>query len=309
MTQDQQKLIDALVIKGLDGDMDSVNAEEDRVIRAKVKAMIVKINKGLAERPEIPEIKDEFVQQDVAGEIEQLSKEEMISYLANKGLDGDMDAVNAQEDRVIRAKVKALIVKINKGLAERPKMPALLSKSDQPNNDPHVEEKSVKTKNSNACQLVKDLLREKYPDALQENEKIDYIQIKPDQWYEIATWLKSEDGLFFDSLQCQMGIDIGDGMLESRYNLHSMRQDHYLELRIAVSSDSAKIPSVEKIWRIADWFERETYDMYGIEFVGHRDLRRILLPDDWEGWPLRKDYVVQETYHGIVVPKLKEGWE
>ena len=88
MTQDRQKLIDALVVKGLDGDMDAVNAQEDRVIRAKVKAMIVKINKGLAERPEIPEIKDESVQQDAAGEIEQLSEEEMISYLANKGLDG-----------------------------------------------------------------------------------------------------------------------------------------------------------------------------------------------------------------------------
>ena len=74
-------------------------------------------------------------------------------------------------------------------------------------------------------------------------------------------------------------------------------------------SKNQKIPSVEGIWRIGDWFERETYDMFGIEFQGHRDLRRILLPDDWEGWPLRKDYEVQETYHGIVVPKVKEGWE
>ena len=132
---------------------------------------------------------------------------------------------------------------------------------------------------------------------------------KPEEWNDIATWLKLEPSLLFDSLQCQMGIDIGDDMLESRYNLHSMELDHYIEIRIAVHRSDPKIPSVEQIWRIADWFERETYDMLGIEYTGHRDLRRILLRDDWEGWPLRKDYQVQETYHGIVVPKMKEGWE
>ena len=84
---------------------------------------------------------------------------------------------------------------------------------------------------------------------------------------------------------------------------------HAIEVRIICSRNNAKVPSVESIWRIGDWFERETYDMYGIEFDGHRDLSRILLPEDWEGWPLRKDYDVQETYHGIVVPKVKEGWE
>ena len=69
--------------------------------------------------------------------------------------------------------------------------------------------------------------------------------------------------------------------------------------------------SIEQIWRIGDWFERETYDMFGIVYEGHRDLRRILCPDDWEGWPLRKDYETQESFHGILVPKIKEeeGWE
>ena len=88
-----------------------------------------------------------------------------------------------------------------------------------------------------------------------------------------------------------------------------MKHRNAIEIRIAVSRDIAQIPSIEQVWRIGDWFERETYDMYGIRFTGHRDLRRILLPEDWEGWPLRKDYEVQETYHGIMVPKVKEGWE
>ena len=137
----------------------------------------------------------------------------------------------------------------------------------------------------------------------------EFLYLKPNNWLDIAKFLKSDPNLFFDSLQCQMGIDIGEGILESRYNLHSMKHNHSTEIRISVHSSDPSIPSVEQVWRIADWFERETYDMLGIEYTGHRDLRRILLPDDWEGWPLRKDYQVQETYHGIVVPKMKEGWE
>ena len=151
------------------------------------------------------------------------------------------------------------------------------------------------------------MIEEKFPGSIIDND--DAIQLHPERWFDIAFWLKNEESLLFDSLQCQMGIDVGNDNLESRYNLHSMKHDHYIEIRIAVPRSNPAIPSVEKIWRIADWFERETYDMLGIEFTGHRDLRRILLPEDWEGWPLRKDYQEQETYHGIVVPKVKEGWE
>ena len=121
--------------------------------------------------------------------------------------------------------------------------------------------------------------------------------------------MKENEDLYFDSLQCNTGFDLEEGMLESRYNLHSMKHLHAVEIRIKVSIENPNIPSVESLWRVADWFERETYDMFGINFTGHRDLRRILLPEDWEGWPLRKNYEEQETYHGIVVPKVKEGWE
>ena len=153
------------------------------------------------------------------------------------------------------------------------------------------------------------MVNEKFPGSLVNENTETHIQLAPDHWFEIATWLKSEPSLSFDSLQCQTGVDIGENTLDARYNLHSMQHNHCTEIRISVSIDKPIIPSVEQIWRIADWFERETYDMLGIEFSDHRDLRRILLPDDWEGWPLRKDYQVQETYHGIEVPKMKEGWE
>jgi len=234
------------------------------------------------------------------------NNEKLIAELVNKGLDGDMDAVNACEDKMVRAKAKAMIVKVKKGRAERPPMPeAAVAPVHVPGDV--QEEDSPSEINKIINQKVKSMIEEEFPGSTIDGN--DFVQLNPKKWFEIASWLKAEDSLCFDSLQCQMGIDIGEDNLESRYNLHSMKYDHYVEIRVAVPRSNPKIPSVEQIWRIADWFERETYDMFGIEFTGHRDLRRILLPDDWEGWPLRKDYQEQETYHGIVVPKVKEGWE
>ena len=298
-------MLSYLVNKGLDGDMDAVNACDDRMIRAKAKAMIVKVNKGTAERPPMPQSSPPAARLLVPLDVSSLSKEDMLSYLVNKGLDGDMDAVNACDDRMIRAKAKAMIVKVNKGTAERP----LMSVSNIPNNvlDTSKEEIPSVEVNKVINPKVREMIEEKFPGTTIDNENA--IQLHPERWFDIASWLKNEESLLFDSLQCQMGIDVGNDNLESRYNFHSMLHDHYIEIRITVPRSNPVVPSVEKIWRIADWFERETYDMLGIEFIGHRDLRRILLPEDWEGWPLRKDYQEQETYHGIVVPKVKEGWE
>ena len=309
MTDSQEKLIAELVNKGLDGDMDAVNACEDKMTRAKAKAMIVKVNKGTAERPPMPKAANASSDGSASPAVvnlDTLSKDDMLAYLVNKGLDGDMDAVNACEDKMTRAKAKAMIVKVNKGTAERPPMPKAANASSNVTDSAAVKSTAIE-QNKDINQKVRKMIEEKFPGSILDS--IDSIQLSPDKWFEIASWLKSEESLIFDSLQCQMGIDLGEDTLESRYNLHSMKHDHYIEVRIAVSKSNPKIPSVEKIWRIADWFERETYDMFGIEYIGHRDLRRILLPDDWEGWPLRKDYQEQETYHGIMVPKVKEGWE
>ena len=234
-------------------------------------------------------------------------QEKLIAELVNKGLDGDMDSVNACEDRIVRGKAKAMIMKVKKGTVERPKMPtqAQATETKEIDNQNDIEVEEVK----DPFEEIKKMIEEKFPDDIDEGSEDSYIYLKPDNWLNIAKWLFSDASLLFNSLQCQMGIDMGEEILESRYNLHSMQHDHYLEVRIRVPRANAKIPSVEQIWRIADWFERETYDMLGIEYLGHRDLRRILLPSDWEGWPLRKDYQEPDTYHGIVVPKMKEGWD
>ena len=225
-------------------------------------------------------------------------KEKMISEAVEKALQGDMDAINNIEDRITRSKAKAALVK-----AKRTRKTEEASSEESEVNESKVEEKL------NFSQNVCKKIAEKFPESIDKEQNKDWIQLKPENWLEIAKWLKSNESLYFDSLQCNTGMDLGEGILESRYNLHSMKHLHKIEIRIKVSVEKPDIPSVEEVWRVADWFERETYDMFGINFIGHRDLRRILLPEDWEGWPLRKDYEEQETYHGIVVPKVKEGWE
>ena len=156
---------------------------------------------------------------------------------------------------------------------------------------------------------IKETLDREFPGSVIDNEELaeSQIELKPDQWLEIATYLKNDPGLSFDQLECVTGIDTGeDGPLQSRYNLHSMEHRHKIEVVISLDRNNPKVASIEQVWRVGDWFERETYDMFGVIYEGHRDLRRILCPEDWEGWPLRKDYETQETYHGIVVPKIKE---
>ena len=228
--------------------------------------------------------------------------EQLIKEAVEKALEGDMDAVNNIEDRVTRSKAKAALVKAKREAAKE----ETEANPDENSND-SSDSKQAKTTNEH----IAELLIQQFPDDInKELSSQEHIQIQSKNWLVISTFLRDDPSCLFDSLQCITGVDLGEESdLEVRYNLHSMTHRHAVEIRISCPRNKAKVPSVESIWRIGDWFERETYDMYGIEFDGHRDLTRILLPEDWEGWPLRKDYEVQETYHGIVVPKVKEGWE
>ncbi|MCP4913620.1 MAG: NADH-quinone oxidoreductase subunit C [Oligoflexia bacterium] len=105
-------------------------------------------------------------------------------------------------------------------------------------------------------------------------------------------------------LQCVTGTDYSD-RIEVSYILASFTKNSELILKVKLpktSSDATvKVDSVCSVWKSANFLERETYDMLGVEFVGHPDHRRILCPEDWEGYPLRKDYKVQEVYNDMVV--------
>ncbi len=146
--------------------------------------------------------------------------------------------------------------------------------------------------------------------AVSVDETARCVLIAPEYWPAVAEYLKTDPGTAFDVLMCLTGYDQGPGEpLGVVYNLHSMGKLHKLEVRIEVIRDGGTIPSVARIWRTADWHEREVYDLFGVTFDGHPDLRRMLLPDDWEGHPLRKDYQTPDFYHGIPIPKDKRGWE
>jgi NADH-quinone oxidoreductase subunit C len=129
------------------------------------------------------------------------------------------------------------------------------------------------------------------------------IKLAPEAVAETGQYLKDAPDLQFNSLMCLSGVDYGAGKsLGVVYHLQSMTFMHQIVLKVDLPRESPTVPSVALIWRTADWHEREAYDLFGVRFEGHPDLRRIFLPDDWEGHPLRKDYVVQEFYQDIRVP-------
>lgn len=121
--------------------------------------------------------------------------------------------------------------------------------------------------------------------------------------HAVCVLLHENDQTYFDMLSCLTGLDNGPeaGTMEVIYNLYSIPKDIALMLKVILERENPEIASVADIWRTANWHEREAYDLFGIKFLNHPDLRRILLPRDWEGHPLRKDYKEQETYHGMTV--------
>lgn len=127
-----------------------------------------------------------------------------------------------------------------------------------------------------------------------------WVAVAPEAIVEVSRFLHDEPDLFFDSLSNLSGVDLkNDNLLQVVYHLYSYKHRHRLVLKVSVARDTAVMPSVEWVWKAANWLEREAYDLVGIEFTGHSDLRRLLMPEDWIGHPLRKDFVEPEEYHGI----------
>ena len=158
-----------------------------------------------------------------------------------------------------------------------------------------------------------------------------YVEVDPMRIHELADTLKNELG--FDRLHTTTGVDYegidekgrgkhreinqyeedgtvrlvegeATGELGVVYHLESLTSGDRIVLKVRLDRNEPEVESVSGVWRTALWCERETYDFYGIEFLNHPDLRRILLPEDWVGWPLRKDYQMPRAYHDVPLEGL-----
>jgi NADH-quinone oxidoreductase subunit C len=117
---------------------------------------------------------------------------------------------------------------------------------------------------------------------------------------EACRFLRDEPNLRFEVLSDLTALDWPkQEKIQIVYHLYSYFHKHQIVLKVDLPRDNPKIATVEGVWKVANWFEREVFDLFGVIFEGHSDLRRILLPEVWVGHPLRKDYVEQEEYDGI----------
>lgn len=158
---------------------------------------------------------------------------------------------------------------------------------------------------------IKLLLNEKFGADVIIGEETGGLQpallIAPAHIAEVCLELRNNPKTYFDFLSSLTGVDYGleAGKFGVVYHLASIPYQTQLTLKCSIVFDRTNetelptIPSINTVYRTADWHEREAYDLVGIFFEGHPDLRRILLPDDWEGFPLRKDYQNAEFYKGI----------
>jgi NADH-quinone oxidoreductase subunit C len=129
--------------------------------------------------------------------------------------------------------------------------------------------------------------------------------IAPGAWREAARLLWEDADLAFDFLRCLSAVDEPkEGRFACVYDLISTAHRHAFAVKVFTPREDPRLPSVAGVWPTANWHEREAYDLFGIVFDGHPEMRRILLPEDWQGHPLRKDYVFPKDYNGIPCQSL-----
>lgn len=155
--------------------------------------------------------------------------------------------------------------------------------------------------------IALDRLLEKFPEEVLSTHAShgdETAVLKPARLVEICTFLRDDPVTRFEMLMDLTGVDLlglEEPRFQSVYHLYSLSKKHRLRLKVPVTEDNPVVPSVIGVWKAASWMEREAWDLYGIKYEGHPDLRRILLYPEFEGHPLRKDYPMEQR-QPIVAP-------
>ena len=153
-----------------------------------------------------------------------------------------------------------------------------------------------------------DRLRTRHADVVLARDEI-ALHVDRSRLLETLSALREDPELGFDFLSSVTATDWPgrEPRFWVAYELSSLSHHHRVRVRVGLGASDARVPSVVSLFPTADWHERETYDLFGIEFEGHPDLRRILLPEGWEGWPLRKDEElggVNTRFRGAFIPPV-----
>lgn len=131
------------------------------------------------------------------------------------------------------------------------------------------------------------------------------VQVKRSDIVQACRFLKDDPALSFDMIIDLCGVDMyrPEGRFEVIYNLYSLKNKKYIRLKVLVDEEDPVVDTVSTVWSGANWHERETYDMFGIKFKGHPDLRRLYMPEEYEYYPLRKDFPTMGVTDSIPLPR------
>lgn len=149
-------------------------------------------------------------------------------------------------------------------------------------------------------QLVLDRLKERFASEVLESHNAhgdETATVKPDRLVEMVTFLRDDAVTSMEMLTDLTGVDylgVKEPRFEVVYHFYSLSKNHRLRLKVGAHEDDPRVPSIVHVYKAALWQEREAWDLYGIKFDGHPDLRRILLYPEFKGHPLRKDYDIEE---------------
>ncbi len=168
---------------------------------------------------------------------------------------------------------------------------------------------SVK-KNTSANDAIKEAVLQKFPEAgFEEFQGQLSLRIPKEKFAELAKFLKTDRKLSFDYLTDVTGVDYLKMEREPRfdvvYQLYSFKNNWRLCVKVGLPEEDLNLPSISSHWRSALWLEREAFEMFGFIFTGHPDLRRLLLPDVFDGFPMRKDYPLRGRGERDVILDMK----